>query len=67
MKGYLMSLEVAEKFFKRCAERQAETLKARMEIMLELIHEENVQIIKQEQMEALAKDKKVLFVKRKKK
>lgn len=65
MKGFLMSVEIAEKFFKRCAELEANTLEERMTIMNRLIHEENIQIIKENQMKAITKDKTVLFVRKK--
>lgn len=48
MKGFVMTLEVAEKFYKRCGEQKATTEAERLAILKELIHEENIKILKDE-------------------
>lgn len=64
MKGFLMTLEVAEKFYKRCAEKEAVTLEERLKIMHELIHEENIRIMNEKQLKEELIDKKALVIKK---
>jgi hypothetical protein len=63
MKGFMMNLDVAEQFFKRCAEAKAETKAERLAIMAQLIHEENVKILDEKGLKKTLAGKKVLRVK----
>lgn len=47
MKGFLMTIEIAEKFYKLCAASNATTLEQRLVIMSKLLHEENIKIMKE--------------------
>ena len=62
MKGFMMSVEIAEKFFQRCVDREATTVEERMKIMNELLHEEKIRIVKENQIKDICNGKKVLFV-----
>lgn len=64
VKGFLMSLEVAERFFKICAEKQLDTREERIKLMNELIHEENIRILKEDQIRKLVKGRKVIVAKK---
>ncbi len=64
MKGFLMTLEIAEKFYKCCLEKEAITEEERLKVMNELIHEEKIKILKEQQIKDLVKGKKVLHVKK---
>jgi len=63
MKGFVMSLEVAEKFFQRCIDKEAVTEKERLAVMNELIHEEKIKILKENQIADTLRGKNVLRVK----
>lgn len=62
MKGFMMSLDVAEKFYKRCAERNAKTIEERLLIMNELLHEENIRILDEKGLKNTLKDKNVAAI-----
>ena len=66
MKAFVMTDKIAKKFFTRCLEREAITEAERIKIMHELIHEENIKVLKEEQLHSLLEGKKVLVVESKK-
>jgi hypothetical protein len=63
--GFLMSVEIAEKFYTRCLEREAVTEKERIQILEELVEEESGKIrsISEEGLKATMHGKNVLVVK----
>ena len=63
MKGYAMSVDVAMRFFKECAEKHLDTLEERLKLMNELIHEENIRIMNEKQIKEAIKNKKLLRIK----
>ena len=65
MKGFMMNLETAEKFYKRCAELGAVTEDERLSVMYDLIHEENVKILDEKGLAKALAGKKALIVRKK--
>lgn len=63
--GFIMSVEIAEKFYTRCLEREAVTEKERIQILEELVKEESGKIrpISEEGVKAIVDGKNVLVVK----
>jgi hypothetical protein len=63
--GFIMSVEVAEKFYTRCLEREAVTEKEKIQILEELVKEESDKIrpISEEGLKAVTHGKNVLVVK----
>ena len=55
-----MSLDVAMKFFERCAELDAKTYDERMSVLYDLIHEEDIKILDEKALAKALKGKKVL-------
>lgn len=62
IKGFMMSLDDAEEFFKRCAEAKANTHAERMAIMNQLLHERNIKILNQDRIKKVLTTKKALYI-----
>lgn len=62
VKGFLTNATVLEKFFQRVCELKEDTLAARLAIMSDLIHEENIRILKEDQILDVIKGNNVIVV-----
>lgn len=61
--GFRMTAEHAEEFFKRCIDRKAETIEARMAIMEELIKELKALYLNPTDLKRMVRNKKILEIK----
>ncbi len=64
MANFLLTVDQAIEFYKRCAEAKAETLEERLVIMKQMTEERRAFIQTTEQLEKRLKGKKVLQIKK---
>jgi hypothetical protein len=65
MKGFLMSVETAERFYRLCHLWKLTTEEERMALMNKLLHEEDIKILSDEKLKKMLEGKKVLGISRK--
>jgi hypothetical protein len=61
--GFRLTPENAEEFFKRCIDRNAETLEAKMAIMEELIKELRALYLNPQDLRRIVRNKRILVIK----
>lgn len=62
VKGYQMSVDTAERFFRLCALWDLHTYDERMALLNKLLHEEDIVILTEERLMEMLKNKKGFYI-----